>query len=353
MKSRLWLMVSILTIIGTLVACVAPAPAPVAPAAPAAAPTTAPAAAPTTAPAAAPTTAAAEPTTAAAPATEATAATTAPPAAGASAEWWATAAAPYKGTTIRGVSESTPPSKYAADVIAKEFEKETGIKVEFETTSWDQMYDKAIKDMEANTGIYDFVYIEQDIVYAYMDRKFLVDIDQMRKDKPELAAPDFNVDKFVSFVNYFKEPTSGDLMGVPMEAFIKTYLYRKDLFENPEIMAAFQQQYGYALAPAKDHKQYSDIAEFFTKWGKDHNMELWGTTVQATTGHPASWYEGFTEVPPQFGVYNWGINMDDLEGLRGERWHDEQRSEQSRPEVVAELAARSHRPNPPTAPGMR
>ena len=26
------------------------------------------------------------------------------------------------------------------------------------------MYDKAIKDMEANSGIYDFVYIEQDIV---------------------------------------------------------------------------------------------------------------------------------------------------------------------------------------------
>jgi len=87
-------------------------------------------------------------------------------------------------------------------------------------------------------------------------------------------------------------------------------LYRKDLFDDKDAQAAFQKEYGYPLAPATDHKQYSDIAAFFTKWGKDHNLELWGTTVQAATGHAASWYEGFTEVPPQFGVYNWGINMD-------------------------------------------
>ena len=37
-------------------------------------------------------------------------------------------------------------------------------------------------------------------------------------------------------------------------------------------------------------------------------MELWGTTVQAHTGHPASWYEFFESVAPTFGVYNWGIN---------------------------------------------
>ena len=78
--------------------------------------------------------------------------------------WWAEAAQPYAGVTIRGVSESTPPSNYVADVLAAQFEAETGITVEFETTSWDSMYDKAIKDMEANTGIYDFVYIEQDII---------------------------------------------------------------------------------------------------------------------------------------------------------------------------------------------
>jgi multiple sugar transport system substrate-binding protein len=93
-----------------------------------------------------------------------------------------------------------------------------------------------------------------------------------------------------------------------MESFIKVYLYRKDLFSDPEVQKAFKAKYGYDLAPAKDHKQYTDIAAFFTDWGKD--KELWGSTVQAHTGHVASWYEFFESVAPTFGVYKWGINAD-------------------------------------------
>ena len=98
------------------------------------------------------------------------------------ADFWSDAGAKYQGVTISGVSESTPPSNYVKDVIAPAFTKATGINVEFEATSWDQMYDKAIKDMEANTGIYDFVYIEQDIIYSYLARNFLVDMTKALKD---------------------------------------------------------------------------------------------------------------------------------------------------------------------------
>jgi multiple sugar transport system substrate-binding protein len=221
-------------------------------------------------------------------------------------EFWAQAAQPYAGVTIRGISESTPPSRYAAEVLAPAFEKETGIKVEFEVTSWDQMYDKPIKDMEANTGIYDFIYIEQDIIYTYLAREFLVDLTQLLAEKPELAAPTFNVSDFTSFIDNFKDG-NGDFYGVPMEAFVKIQLYRKDLFENPDIQAAFQEQYGYELAPATTFQQYQDIAEFFTQYGQDNNMELWGTTVQGTTGHSASFYEYYESIAPSFGLYNWGV----------------------------------------------
>ncbi|MDQ3870014.1 MAG: extracellular solute-binding protein, partial [Chloroflexota bacterium] len=223
--------------------------------------------------------------------------------------WWATAAAPYKGVTLRGVSESTPPSNYVKEVLAPQFEKETGIKVQLETTSWDQMYDKAIKDMDARTGIYDFVYIEQDIIYSYLDKKFLVDLTQTLSEKGNLASPDFKVDSFTSFANYFKDK-QGHLFGVPMEAFIKVYLYRKDLFEDSAAKSAFQQKYGHQLAPAKTFEEYRQNAEFFTQWGKDKKQELWGTTVQAASGHPASFYEFVETILPSFGIYNWGINQE-------------------------------------------
>ncbi|HRW16743.1 MAG TPA: sugar ABC transporter substrate-binding protein, partial [Amaricoccus sp.] len=65
------------------------------------------------------------------------------------AEWWQEAGAQFDGVTLRGVTESTPPSNFISDVLAPKFEELTGIGVDIETTSWDQMYDKAIKDMEA------------------------------------------------------------------------------------------------------------------------------------------------------------------------------------------------------------
>jgi len=136
------------------------------------------------------------------------------------ADFWSDAGAKYAGVTLHGVTESSPPSMYIKDVLAPAFEKATGIKVDIETTSWDQMYDKAIKDMEAGTGLYDMVYIEQDIIYACLSRNFLTDITQSLKDMPELKVPPYDDANFTTFANQFKNG-DGDLMGVPMEAFIK------------------------------------------------------------------------------------------------------------------------------------
>ncbi len=221
------------------------------------------------------------------------------------ADFWSDAAADLQGVTIRGISESTPPSNYAKDVLAPAFEKATGIKVEYETTSWDQMYDKAIKDMEANSGIYDFVYIEQDIVYSYLSRDFLVDVTAALKEKPKLKSPDFSFDDFTTFINYFKGD-NGDVFGVPMEAFIKIALYRKDLFEDPKHQEAFKAKFGYDLAPATNFDQWRDNADYFANAGIPN---LWGTTVQAASGHPASFYEFFETIAPAWGLYNWGIDL--------------------------------------------
>ncbi len=223
------------------------------------------------------------------------------------AEWWKKAAEPYQGVTLHGVTESSPPSNYIREVLAPQFEQLTGIRVDVETTSWDQMFDKAIKDMEAGTGIYDMVYIEQDIIYSYLARNFLTDLTGLLADKPDLKAPTYDEANFTTFANYFKD-AKGHLYGVPMEAFIKIYLYRTDLFTDPAIMAAYKAQTGKDLAPAKTHEDYTAIAKFFYEYGKANNLELWGTTVQGHTGHPASWYEYFESVAPSFGIYNWGID---------------------------------------------
>ena len=224
--------------------------------------------------------------------------------------WWQKSAKPYKGTVLHGISENTPPSLYVHNVLTKQFEKETGIKVELELADWDTMYDKSTRDMATGKGAYDFVYIEQDIFYASLAQNFLVNLSTMLDKNPALHSPLFHFEDFTSFINYFKDPDTDEIYGVPMEGFLKAYLYRKDLFEKPEIKRAFHNQYGYPLKPAATLKAYRDNAEFFTHWSKDNGLEMWGATVQARLEHPSSFYEVVETLFPMHGIYNWGINTD-------------------------------------------
>jgi multiple sugar transport system substrate-binding protein len=219
------------------------------------------------------------------------------------------AAEPYRGVIIRGVTENTPASLYIKEVLVPDFEKETGITVEMAVMPYAKMFQRTTQDLKKGTGHYDFIYVEQDFIYDYLAQGFLVDLTAALQENPELALPDFNPIDFTSFINAFKDPLSQDLYGIPIEAFPKTYLYRKDLFEDPAIQAAFAAEYNYPLAPAVTVEQYRDNAEFFTRYGQAHGLELWGTTVQAAVGHPASFYEFFETIAPAFGVYNWGINL--------------------------------------------
>ena len=140
----------------------------------------------------------------------------------------------------------------------------------------------------------------------------MVNINKSLADNAAIKAPNVDFADFTSFADYFKN-ADGDLFGIPMEAFTKMYLYRKDLFGDAAIQEAFKAKYGYDLAPATTHAQYRDIAEFFTQYGVDNDMQLWGTTVQGSTGHAASTYEFLESIAPSFGLYNWGINAENYQ----------------------------------------
>ena len=44
-------------------------------------------------------------------------------------------------------------------------------------------------------------------------------------------------------------------------------------------------------------------------------MDLWGSTVQAASGHVSSFYEVFETILPSFGIYNWGIDLESNRAL--------------------------------------
>lgn len=59
--------------------------------------------------------------------------------------------------------------------------------------------------------------------------------------------------------------SAGGIFAMPYHDGPEMFMYRADLFENPQEQAAFQQQYGYALKVPETWSQFRDMARFFTR----------------------------------------------------------------------------------------
>jgi len=189
------------------------------------------------------------------------------------ASFWAKAAEPYRGTTIHVITESTPPSLVLGKYIS-EFEKETGIKVEYETTYYDDVYAKSMADFSAHTGIYDVIYVEIEWLGAYAGAGYIYPIEDMMREHQELTDPNLDLEDFITLKQCSYK---GKVYTLPYEFFGYVYYYRKDLFEK--YAKEFEKEYGRPLEVPKTMEEYEDIAKFFT--GKE--PELYGHLAQAKT----------------------------------------------------------------------
>jgi multiple sugar transport system substrate-binding protein len=205
------------------------------------------------------------------------------------------AARPYRGTTIRVVTENTPPAVFLKEEVAPKFEEETGIQVEWEAVSWGDMYAKEITDLESGTGVYDAFYVEQDIIYTYMGRGWLTDLTIFGQRNPALVDPKFDPDDFTAFGDAFKDPVTGHFYAYPFEAFLKTYWYREDYYEK------------LGVKPAETWDEFIELSKKFYEWGKDQPGRVYGVGFQMIgITLPYLFVEGFF---PAHGVYTWGINL--------------------------------------------
>ncbi|MCK4805101.1 MAG: extracellular solute-binding protein [Spirochaetes bacterium] len=237
--------------------------------------------------------------------------------------WYADAAAPYRGKTVKTILEKLPPTEYLANTIAPMFMEITGIKVITEMGSNEEVYSKEMLEATSRSGTYDFFYDDQDMIGTWNKRKSIANLTQLMKDHPELVEPELDLDDFIDAVINMYTDKEGNLWNLPMEQYPKVYLYRSDLLEDPREKAAFRRKYGWDLRPAKTYDEYTDIAEFFTR----PEDNLYGHAC-AGKRHPALAYEWTEALFLQAGVCSpgipcgrpingWGIEINSNEQMAG------------------------------------
>ncbi|PDT80230.1 sugar ABC transporter substrate-binding protein [Sinorhizobium sp. BJ1] len=156
--------------------------------------------------------------------------------------------------------------------VAEKFTAETGIEVKFTVVPYQGVFDKFSAEIASGSSAFDVVTI--DVVWNAKFAGHVEDLsplftDAVRKDLPPALLADAQV--------------GGKMIGMPAWANAEIVFYRQDLFSKPEEQKAFQEKYGYPLAPPKTWQQWRDMAKFFTRdTDGDGKTDFWGTDTIGT-----------------------------------------------------------------------
>ena len=156
------------------------------------------------------------------------------------------------------------PANYLQELV-NDYEAETGVLVTVETTPWSDFQTKAFTEFNARGSAYDLIVGDSQWLGAASEGGHYVDLTEFF---PEHALGDVMAPATVKY--YAEYPgNSGKYWAVPAEGDAVGWSYRKDWFEDPAEMEAFEAEYGYPLAPPETWAQLLDIAAFFHRPDED------------------------------------------------------------------------------------
>ncbi|SFM68407.1 ABC transporter substrate-binding protein [Marinobacter zhejiangensis] len=234
--------------------------------------------------------------------------------------WFSQAAAPYRGMTIRVVSERIDTHVYEANVLARAFRDITGINVIHEVTGEDDLVKKIRAQMDTGLNIYDGYINDTDFIGTHFRYGKTVALsDYIQAEGAEVTLPTLDLDDFIGLD--FGTGPDGKLYQLPDQQFANLYWYRHDWFSRPDLQRQFETQYGYPLGVPQNWAAYEDIAEFFShRVQRIDGQRIWGHMDYGRTDPSLGWRvsdawlslagAGDTGLPNGYPVDEWGIRMD-------------------------------------------
>lgn len=161
--------------------------------------------------------------------------------------------------------------------IGNMYEEETGITVNIIQEPWASFQDRFFTEMAAGGDAWDMVVGDSQWLGAGSTQGHYMEMTEFLTSK---GIADTVTEATLTY--YGEYPTgSGRYWAYPTEGDADGWAYRKDLFEDPDEMAAFEEEYGYPLAVPEDYDQFMDIAEFFTR----PDEGLYGVAIYGQNGY--------------------------------------------------------------------
>jgi len=145
--------------------------------------------------------------------------------------------------------------------LGREFQKETGIEVVVHQIPWSSYQDQVFLNFGNNQTDFDIVVGDSQWIGRGATKKLYLDLTDWLPEAVDISTIHPRALRYLCEYpggsgRYFAAPCETDAVG---------FAYRKDWFEDPAEMAAFQEKYGRALAVPETWTEFKEVAEFFTR----------------------------------------------------------------------------------------
>lgn len=237
---------------------------------------------------------------------------------------------------ILGIAGWLPSSlgvEMANDLFAPYAQENFGYDVSFtfQEAPFASLFQKAASSLATRSNEYNILVSDSQWLGAFAEPGWIVDIDQLIANGiPEMnipPQPGLVVEPYSDVVRttYMVYPDgTNEIWGLPQEADVIVLYVRTDIVNDPDEMAAFEAEYGWAIPTtfegweALTMEKFEQIAAFFTRPEDD----LYGTVLQYSREYdfmtmylyPFMWSQGGEIWNPEtrevYGVLNSDINAD-------------------------------------------
>jgi multiple sugar transport system substrate-binding protein len=178
---------------------------------------------------------------------------------------------PFQGVTLR-IATTDALGAIAAqhELLDDEYRELSGVDLVVDILPFNDLLAKLTTMCNAGSDEYDAMWLDGPWYGSFVDPGCLELLDPYIKNDPE----EISMDTFPIRTVAYQAVRGDHIWIIPEFHAVGMFSYRKDLFEDPDMQAEFQEQYGRELAVPEDWEQWLETAQFFTR----PDEQLWGTS---------------------------------------------------------------------------
>jgi len=195
--------------------------------------------------------------------------------------------------------------------LSKDFEKQSGHKMNFEFVPWPNFADRMLNELNSKGKLCDLMIGDSQWIGGAAENGNYLKLNDFFKANG-ISMKDFVPATVTGYAEWPKN--TPNYWALPAYADVVGWTYRKDWFSRPDLKAEFKKQHGYDLGVPKDLAQLKDIAKFFQGRTID-GKKVYGAAIYTERGS-----EGIT-MGVTNALYNYGFKYQnpkkpyDMEGF--------------------------------------